>query len=263
MLEGVTLGQVVKLVVEVLVDLAGCAVLDQQTTENAEAAHPDDSGWHTGISRTLALTESLVSAESLCVGMSASAGAGVHGDWLADDESVSNQLADGLAGVGVGDLGDLIWVEPNLALTASDDGSREALLGAKVNPVRRPVSLCYCLCAIFPSRRLVSVLRSSGFRDADRGRKGVVIDSITLVMGQNPLWDRMPQFLNPIQLCGSSFPTRTSCLFDGFRRLSMVVVDSRRPSTNFWWALSRIGPPRLPNTSVPIVVCGNLGRDVR
>lgn len=155
MLEGVTLGQVVELVVEVLIDLAGRAVLDQQTAENAEAAHPDDGGWHTGIGRTLALTESLVATESLCVGVSTSASTGVHGDWLADDKSISNQLADGLAGVGVGDLGGLVWVEPDLALTASDDGSREALLGAKVNPMRRPVSVYRVYANVAPSRRVV------------------------------------------------------------------------------------------------------------
>lgn len=42
MLEGVTLAQVVELVVKVLVDLAGGAVLDQQTTEDTETAHPED-----------------------------------------------------------------------------------------------------------------------------------------------------------------------------------------------------------------------------
>lgn len=41
-LEGVTLGGVVKLVVKVLVDLAAGAVLDEQPTENPLAAHPDD-----------------------------------------------------------------------------------------------------------------------------------------------------------------------------------------------------------------------------
>lgn len=39
-LEGVTLAQVVELVVEVLVDLAGGAVLDQQAAEDTETAHP-------------------------------------------------------------------------------------------------------------------------------------------------------------------------------------------------------------------------------
>ena len=41
-LEGVTLAQVVELVVKVLVDLAGGAVLDQKTTEDTLTAHPDN-----------------------------------------------------------------------------------------------------------------------------------------------------------------------------------------------------------------------------
>jgi hypothetical protein len=41
-LEGVTLAQVVELVVEVLVDLSGSAVLDEKTAEDTEATHPED-----------------------------------------------------------------------------------------------------------------------------------------------------------------------------------------------------------------------------
>jgi len=41
-LEGVTLGEVVKLMVKVLVDLSGGAVLDEETAEDSEAAHPED-----------------------------------------------------------------------------------------------------------------------------------------------------------------------------------------------------------------------------
>lgn len=41
-LEGVTLGEVVELVVEVLVDLAGGTVLDKKTAENSETTHPED-----------------------------------------------------------------------------------------------------------------------------------------------------------------------------------------------------------------------------
>ena len=39
-LEGVTLGEVVELVVQVLVDLAASTVLHEQTTEDPLAAHP-------------------------------------------------------------------------------------------------------------------------------------------------------------------------------------------------------------------------------
>lgn len=41
-LEGVTLAQVVELVVKVLVDLARGTVADEQATENTHAAHPED-----------------------------------------------------------------------------------------------------------------------------------------------------------------------------------------------------------------------------
>ena len=39
-LEGVTLAEVVELVVEVLVDLAGGAVLDEQAAEDTQTTHP-------------------------------------------------------------------------------------------------------------------------------------------------------------------------------------------------------------------------------
>lgn len=62
------------------------------------------------------------------------AGTGVHSDGLADDEAILDELADGLAGVGVGDLAHFVGVEPDLALSAADNGRREALLRAEVDP---------------------------------------------------------------------------------------------------------------------------------
>lgn len=58
----------------------------------------------------------------------------MHGDGLADNEAILHELADGLAGVGVRDFIDFVGVEPNLALSASDNVGSEALLGAKVDP---------------------------------------------------------------------------------------------------------------------------------
>lgn len=53
-LEGVTLAQVVELVVQVLVDLASGTVADEQTTENTHAAHPEDlAKQHIAISKTI------------------------------------------------------------------------------------------------------------------------------------------------------------------------------------------------------------------
>ena len=62
-------------------------------------------------------------------------GARVHGDGLADDEAILDELADGLARVGVGNLAGLVGVEPDLALAAADNGGRKALLRAEVDPV--------------------------------------------------------------------------------------------------------------------------------
>lgn len=61
----------------------------------------------------------------------------MHGDGLADDEAIADELADGLAGVGVGDFADLVGVEPDLALAAADDRGREALLRAEIDPGSR------------------------------------------------------------------------------------------------------------------------------
>lgn len=56
-LEGVTLGQMVELMVEVLVDLAGGTVLDEETTEDSEAAHPEDLAVDTRVSTPLFITK--------------------------------------------------------------------------------------------------------------------------------------------------------------------------------------------------------------
>ena len=67
----------------------------------------------------------------------------MHGDRLADDEAICDELSDCLAGVGVGDFAGLVGIEPDLALSTADDGGRQALLGGKVDPnVRENVSIC-------------------------------------------------------------------------------------------------------------------------
>lgn len=58
----------------------------------------------------------------------------VHRNGLSDNESIGDELSDCLAGVGVGDFVDFVWVEPNLALSTTDDGGGEALLSTEVDP---------------------------------------------------------------------------------------------------------------------------------
>jgi hypothetical protein len=78
-----------------------------------------------------------VSADAASGGQLTRAGARVHGDRLADDEAIGDELANSGAAVGVGDLVDLVGVEPDLALAAACDGTRQALLGAEVDPAER------------------------------------------------------------------------------------------------------------------------------
>ena len=65
----------------------------------------------------------------------------MHGDGLADDKAIADEFSDGLTGVGVGDLVHLVGVQPNLALAASNDGRREALLSAEIDPIEENISL--------------------------------------------------------------------------------------------------------------------------
>ena len=58
----------------------------------------------------------------------------MHGNGLADDEAIGNELANRLAGVCVGDFVHLIGVEPDLTLAAPDDGGGKALLGTEIDP---------------------------------------------------------------------------------------------------------------------------------
>jgi hypothetical protein len=133
-LERVTLAQMVELVVQVLVDLAGGAVLDEQTAEDTQAAHPEDLTvpflshkyptppsqtpkmcnlrGHPSIRRTLPLTETPVPTDPPRGRQLPRAAPRVHGDGLADDEAIADELADGLAGIGVADLGDFVGVKP-------------------------------------------------------------------------------------------------------------------------------------------------------
>lgn len=100
---------------------------------------------HTGILGTLALTQTPVPTDSAGLRELTGTGAGVHDNGLADDKAITDELADGLARVGVGDLGDLIGVEPNLALAAADHGGGKALLGAKVDPVENKTRSAWSL----------------------------------------------------------------------------------------------------------------------
>lgn len=134
-LEDVTLGLHVELVVEVLVNLAGLTVLPQQTPENTLAPHPHNLGWHTGLVGTLSLTGARVATGTLGSVQLACACSRVADGRLADNLAILDKLADVGAGVCVGNVVLLGGVEPDLALADAEDGRSKALLGAKVDHV--------------------------------------------------------------------------------------------------------------------------------
>lgn len=176
MLECITLAEMVKFVVEMLVDFARRAVFDEQPSEDTLTAHPDDltnerkvvssvhqvkpSDYcsypskismrtlhklsircvgcflprHSRVCGTLPLTEPTMSPDPPRSSQIPSPSSRVHGNRLSDDETIGNEFADCLAGVGLSNLSHLIWVEPDLALAAAHHGGGQALLGAEVDP---------------------------------------------------------------------------------------------------------------------------------
>ena len=68
-----------------------------------------------------------MSALSLGVHVSLMASLGVHNDVLFGDKTILDELAHVLTAVGVGDLGLLVGVEPDLLGAASQDGSSESI----------------------------------------------------------------------------------------------------------------------------------------
>ena len=96
-LEEVTLGAEVEMMVDILGDLLGLSILLEKSTEDSLSPHPQDLDRHTGVGGTLSLTETVVSALSFGLVHSLGAGTGVHLDALLKDESISVQLADVLS----------------------------------------------------------------------------------------------------------------------------------------------------------------------
>ena len=96
-LELVTLGTEVQLVVDVLVDLLGVSVLLEESTENASSAHSEHLDGHTSLTGSLSVTSALMTAFALLGLVSLDTGAGVHGHLASHDETILEELSDVLA----------------------------------------------------------------------------------------------------------------------------------------------------------------------
>jgi len=60
-LELVTLGGKVEMMIDILVDFLGFSILLEESSENSLSSHPEDLGRHSSVSGTLSLTETRVS----------------------------------------------------------------------------------------------------------------------------------------------------------------------------------------------------------
>merc|ERR1719394_1825120 len=127
-LESVTLGLQVQLVIQVAINLLGLPISLKQPPENTHPHDPHSLLGGSGILGTLALSETSVPSLPACFVVLANAGSGVDGDGLLDDKTILNELADVLARVSVGNLVDLVGVQPHLVLAALHDAGGKALL---------------------------------------------------------------------------------------------------------------------------------------
>jgi len=106
----------------------GLPVLLEKSPQDSHPPDPDDFRWHTGVGCTLALTTSTVTTFPTSLGILANPSPGMYSHWLADDQTILDQLADVLPRVGIGDLVDFVGVEPDLVLAAAHHACGQALL---------------------------------------------------------------------------------------------------------------------------------------
>jgi len=96
-LELVTLGGKIELVVDVSGDLLSITVLLKETTENTLSSHPQNLSWHTGVSGTLPATGASMTSLSLGLSPRLRSGARVNGNLTFHDETVLVHLSNVLA----------------------------------------------------------------------------------------------------------------------------------------------------------------------
>jgi hypothetical protein len=93
-LETVTLGLEVKLVVQVLIDLTSFSVLGQETTEDTHTTHPDNLAGHTGVGSTLSLTVTHVTTVTLSSSTFENTETRLSDFGLTNDQTILDELTD-------------------------------------------------------------------------------------------------------------------------------------------------------------------------
>lgn len=132
-LELVSLGSEVELVVQSSVDLFGLTVLPEQSPEDSLPADPKNLGGHSALASTSALSGASVVSLSLGLEVQSCSGSGVHFLFALHDEAVLDELAHKDTGVGLTDLLDLIGVHPHSLLSALQHLRGQSLLTLQTN----------------------------------------------------------------------------------------------------------------------------------
>jgi len=112
-LEHVSLGFDVELVIEMSVDLLVFAVFLEQSPQDSHTPHPQFLNRHASVGSSLALAGTRVTTLSASKGIFPRTRARVNRLRLLDDQTVLDQPTDVLSGVGVGDLIDFVGVHPD------------------------------------------------------------------------------------------------------------------------------------------------------
>merc|ERR1719260_183014 len=115
-LEGVTLCLQVQLVVQVAINLLSFPVSLEEPPEDTHSHDPHGLLGGSGILGTHSLTKASVPALPARLVVLAHARPGVDSYRLLDNKTILDELADVLARVGVGNLIDLIGIQPHLVL---------------------------------------------------------------------------------------------------------------------------------------------------
>ena len=120
-LEHVTFGQEIKLLIKGRVDFSHSSILLEESSEGSLFSDPEDFLGHSGVLGSSSLTNSHMSSLSLLLESLVGSESGVDGDVFLLDESSVDVRLDVVSGGPGFDVLDFLWVDPNSVLSAFKD----------------------------------------------------------------------------------------------------------------------------------------------
>ena len=93
----ITLGSNVEVMIDILGDFLSFSILLEESSENSLASHPEELSRHTGVSSTLSLTSTGMSALPFSLVHLLDASSGVHVNLSLHDETITVELSNVLS----------------------------------------------------------------------------------------------------------------------------------------------------------------------